>query len=310
MTAFVSGSHRYVIPAGPGGGQWLRGRAGRAWPATAIESSPAALASEQIDLVVVQRPEELALTEVFLGRRPGLDVPAVYVEHNAPRPGSADAVHPLAQSEYARDIPLVHVTHFNRVMWDNGPCQTFVVEHGIADPGVRYRGDLPRMAAMINEPGRRARVTGSDMLRDFGAVGPVDLFGMGSQEFAGAVGGGITGKGDLAPPALHQAVARRRVYVHTARWTSLGLSLVEAMYMGMPVVVFAATEAASVIPPEAGCVSSDVGTLTAAAEGFMHDREMSGVAGKTARQYAQARFGLDRYLADWDVVFAEVVARQ
>lgn len=34
-------------------------------------------------------------------------------------------------------------------------------------------------------------------------------------------------------------MARRRVYLHTARWTSLGLSLLEAMHLGMPVVAVA-----------------------------------------------------------------------
>ena len=42
------------------------------------------------------------------------------------------------------------------------------------------------------------------------------------------------------------------------RWTSLGLSLLEAMQLGMPVVALATTEATVAVPPEAGVVSNDV----------------------------------------------------
>ena len=47
--------------------------------------------------------------------------------------------------------------------------------------------------------------------------------------------------GDLPQGRLHEAMARRRVYLHPMRWTSLGLSLIEAMHLGMPVVALART---------------------------------------------------------------------
>lgn len=303
MTSFVSGPHTYLLPAAHQGGPWLRGRAGRPWPATVRDADPSSLKGRHIDLVVLQRPEEVVLAETLLGKRMGRDVPAVYVEHNAPRPGSADAVHPLTQMECAPYVPIVHVTHFNRVMWDNGSCRTMVIEHGIPDPGAAYSGELPRLAAMINEPGRRKRVTGSDLLGEFSTAGPVDLFGMGTDNFGGP---DITGMGDVPPPKLHELLAQRRVYVHTARWTSLGLSLLEAMYIGMPVVVLAATEAASVIPPAAGCVSANLEVLTSAARELLNNPEMSYVAGKAARAFIQSRFSLDRFVSDWNTAIAEI----
>ena len=51
-------------------------------------------------------------------------------------------------------------------------------------------------------------------------------------------------------------MARRRVYLHPIRWTSLGLSLLEAMHLGMPVVALATTEVPEAVPPEAGVVST------------------------------------------------------
>ena len=55
---------------------------------------------------------------------------------------------------------------------------------------------------------------------------------------------------------MHDEMARRRVYVHPLRWTSLGLSLLEAMHLGMPVVALATTEAHEAVPPEAGVCST------------------------------------------------------
>ena len=62
---------------------------------------------------------------------------------------------------------------------------------------------------------------------------------------------------------LHDEMARRRVYLHPIRWTSLGLSLLEAMHLGMPVVALGTTEAAEAVPPEAGVISTRLDVLRA-----------------------------------------------
>src|SRR4051794_10619874 len=178
MESFVSGRHRYLLPLSPSCGPDGRGRCGRDWPAT--EEVPLdRLRDTDVDVVILQRPEELEMAQRWLGRRPGVDVPAVYVEHNAPRPAAATSVHPLADQ---RDIPIVHVTDFNRLMWDNGCAPTLVIDHGIADPGLRYTGDIPAAATMINEPVRRGRVVGADLLGELGAAVPIDVWGIGTNE--------------------------------------------------------------------------------------------------------------------------------
>jgi glycosyltransferase involved in cell wall biosynthesis len=99
---------------------------------------------------------------------------------------------------------------------------------------------------------------------------------------------------------MHREMARRRVYVHTARWTSLGLSLLEAMHLGMPVVALATTEAVAAVPPEAGVVSTRLEELTAAVWRFVHDPSEAQAVGAAAREVALSRYGLGRFLADWD----------
>lgn len=304
MTSLVSGRHRYLLPVVPDLGPDGRGRCGRDWPNTE-EVAADRLRDTDVDLVVLQRARDIELCERLLGRRPGRDIPAVYVEHNAPRPYPVDSVHPIAGRA---DIPIVHVTDFNRLMWDNGKAPTLVIEHGMADPGPGYVGDIPAAAAMINEPVRRWRIVGADLLGPLGEVVPIDVWGIGTERLneRSHWSGGVTGMGDLPTERLLPAVARRRVYLHTARWTSLGMSLIEAMFLGMPVVAVAATMAPLVIPPDAGVVSADPAELAAALSGFLADRAAAEVAGKVARTFAQNRFGLDRFLAEWDVLIDSV----
>jgi glycosyltransferase involved in cell wall biosynthesis len=118
----------------------------------------------------------------------------------------------------------------------------------------------------------------------------------------------IGGHGDLPHGALHAEMARRRAYLHPIRWTSLGLSLLEAMHLGMPVVALATTEVPEAVPAEAGIVSNDLDVLAAALQRLMDDPEEAHERGRAARAAALRRYGLDRFLSDWDDMLAEVTA--
>ncbi|MFR9802280.1 glycosyltransferase [Pseudonocardia sp. RS010] len=300
-TAFVQGPHRYLLPTLPERGPWGGGRpAAWDWPASAVECSPAELAESDVDLVVLQRPEELDLAAEWLGRVPGRDVPAIYLEHNAPRGAAATSRHPVADRD---DLLLVHVTHFNALMWDAGSTPTTVVEHGVLDPGHRYTGELAAAAACINEPVRRNRITGTDIVARLAADVPVDVFGIGADDLDLP---GVRSGGDLPQHRMHTELARRRVYLHTARWTSLGLSLIEAMMLGMPVVVVGTTEAPEAVPAAAGVCSADLRRLRRGLAELVADPDAAAAAGRAAREAALARFGVERFLHDWEDVLARV----
>jgi glycosyltransferase involved in cell wall biosynthesis len=149
----------------------------------------------------------------------------------------------------------------------------------------------------INEPVRRARVVGADLLSRFAEAAPIDLFGMRSEELGGT---------DVPQDALHAEMARRRVYLHPFRWTSLGLTLIEAMQLGMPVVGLATTEASEAVPPGAGVLSNRLDVLDAALRHYISDPEAARAAGDQARQAALARYSLKRFLDDWDRLIEEV----
>jgi glycosyltransferase involved in cell wall biosynthesis len=204
------------------------------------------------------------------------------------------------------------VTHTNDLLWDAGRARTTVIEHGIVDPGHRYTGQLDRLGAVINEPVRRWRVTGTDLLPRFAEAAPVDVFGMKTDLLASAYGPlrpEVRGVGDVPSGAMHTALAERRAYVHPMRWTSLGLSLLEAMHLGMPVVVLGTTDAFRAVPPEAGAVSADVGELVRAAKRLIDRPDEARAAGRIAREAALGRYGLARFLADWDEVLGDASRR-
>jgi glycosyltransferase involved in cell wall biosynthesis len=306
-TAFVQGAHEYLVPVTADRGADGLGRARTySWPASAVEITRAEAADAEVDVVVLQRPHELEglAAEWLGGRRPGREVPAVYLEHNAPQGRINEMRHVAADRD---DLVVVHVTHFNELFWDCGGTPTRVIEHGVVDPGERYSGELPAAAVVVNEAGRRGRVTGTDLLERLGAAVPVDLFGMQSGRLAGAPG--VRSVADLAQDRLHAEMARRRLYLHPVRWTSLGLSLLEAMHLGMPVVALATTEVVEAVPPEAGVVSTQVEVLADAARRLVTDPEQARLMGKAARAAATARYGLGRFLADWDALLEEVRGR-
>ncbi|MGY1840890.1 MULTISPECIES: glycosyltransferase [unclassified Modestobacter] len=311
-TAFVQGAHEYLLPVVPDRGPDGLGRARTwDWPASAREVTPEQLRAEQPDVVVLQRTRDLELVREWLGREPGRDLPAVFLEHNAPGPDTGtgavpDTRHPLADQ---RDIPIAHVTHFNALFYDNGSAPTVVIEHGIVDPGERYTGELARAAVVVNEPVRRGRYTGGDLLPLLAGAAPLDVFGMGLaglHERYGLDPQRVALHDDPPQAAMHAELARRRVYVHPVRWTSLGLSLLEAMHLGLPVVGLATTEAVEAVPAEAGVLSTRPERLAAAVRHFIDEPDAARLAGKAARAAALDRYGLDRFLADWDRLLGEV----
>jgi hypothetical protein len=297
-TAFVNGGHEYLVPVLPDRGPYGRGRPRTyPWPASAREVTPEQLRHEHVDVAVLQRPEEEELASAWLGRQ----VPLIFVEHNTPRGDVPNTRHPMADRD---DVTIVHVTHFNDLFWDCGGTRTTVIEHGVPRPAARWTGELARLAVVSNEPVRRGRVTGTDLLPRFAALAPIDTFGIG---VSGLRLANVTPHEDPPQPQMHAAVAQRRVYLHLTRWTSLGLSLIEAMLMGCPVVVLDTTEASRAVGPGAGVLSTNVAELIEGARYYLADEQAAAAAGAAASAYASARFGLDRFLTDWDRLLESVV---
>jgi Glycosyl transferases group 1 len=290
-TAIVQGDHEYLVPVTPDRGPDGLGRARTwDWPASVREVPLDRIAEAEPDVVILQRPHEAEFVRP-LGR-----VPTIYLEHDAPWGDVPLTRHPMADRP---DLRLVHVTHFNDLFWDCGTTPTTVVEHGVVDPGQLWTGEIPRAGVVVNEPIRRGRYVGTDLLARLDA--PLDVFGM---KVTGLPG--CRTYEDLPQDRMHEELARRRVYVHPIRWTSLGLSLLEAMHLGMPVVALATTEVVEAVPPEAGVISTRVDVLRTAIRNYIDDPAAAAEAGRAARKSVLDRYGLRRFLDDWDRVLLEV----
>jgi hypothetical protein len=282
MTSFVQGQHEYFVPVLKDRGPFGRGRPpADAWPSSVVELPPRELAQLEVDAVVLQRPQELGLAASWLGRKPGIDVPAVYVEHAAPR-GPDAARHPLADHP---ELTLVHVAHFNRLLWNAGSTPTRVIEPGIRDPGYRYRGELPHAAVVRDDPWAPPELDG-DLLERFGALAPIDVLESGSDR--------------------HDELAQRSVYLHLNRWSALGSPLLEAMHLGMPVVALATSDVPVAVPASAGIVSNHIETLEEGLRQLLGDPARARRMGRAARRAARERYGLERFLRDWDGLLEEI----
>ena len=138
------------------------------------------------------------------------------------------------------DTLLVHVTPFNALMWDSGRTPTRVIEHGVFVPDdARYSGELDRGIVVVNHLNRRGRRLGADIFERVRHEVPLDLVGMDAESLGGL--------GEVAPSELARFASRYRFFFNPIRYTSLGLAVIEAMMIGLPIIGLATTELATVI---------------------------------------------------------------
>jgi glycosyltransferase involved in cell wall biosynthesis len=78
------------------------------------------------------------------------------------------------------------------------------------------------------------------------------------------------------------------------------------MFLGMPVIALAVTEAVRAVPPGAGILSTRVADLVDAAHWLLDDPAGAHRLGTAARAAARDRYGLPRFLSDWDRLLKEV----
>ena len=258
-----------------------------------------------LDLIVYQTPKNYCEDHYEILSAAQRRLPKIYLEHNTPRPHAVDTRHPLASDGAdAADVLLVHVTHYNHLMWDNGGTPTMVIEHSVAiDPAIEYRGDLARGITVVNGMQKRPRIAGYDIFLQMRQAIPLDAAGMETEQFGGL--------GDIPYRDLHRRVARYRFLFSPMRYTSLPLAVIEAMTIGMPVVALATTELPTVVEDGVtGYVSCDVGELVERMRSLLADPMEARRLGANARAVARARFGLDRFIRDWNAAFEQAISCQ
>ena len=221
-------------------------------------------------------------------------LPKIYLEHDPPREVPTDTRHIVNDP----DMLLVHVTHFNNLMWDNNNTPTRVIEHGVVvDPGVSYSGELPKGIVVINNLAKRGRRLGLDVFKKVRKEIPLDLIGMSSDEAGGL--------GEIHNRELAAFTAQYRFFFNPIRYTSLGLAVCEAMMTGIPIVGLATTEMAVTVKNDySGYIHTDVDFLIEKMKLLLNHPEKAKELSAGGRQTAMEKFNIERFTKDWLSTFA------
>ena len=300
LNALAQLDHDWYLPLKPGRPARYIGRGERSTLPGHLREVPAEQVRDlDLDLVIFQTPENYHADQFEILTEAQRRLPQIYLEHNTPRPHPTDSQHPVDDPK----VLLVHVTHYNRLMWDAGRTPTMVIEHSVAlDPAIRYSGERAQGITVINEIQRRGRIAGYDLFLQAREQVPLTIAGMRSAELGGL--------GDIHYSQLHRRVAEYRFLFSPMRYTSLPLAVIEALTIGMPVVALATTELPSVIESGVhGYISCEPDELIARMRDLLGDPDLARRLGANAHELARARFGMPRFIRDWNDAFARITTR-
>jgi Glycosyl transferases group 1 len=253
--------HQFFLPVTSERGEGYGGRNGNFdWGRNVIEVAAEDVRHGQYDLVLYQSHRNWLVDRHAILSPEQLQLPQICLEHDPPRETPTETRHPVDDP----NVLVVHCTAFNQLMWDCGRSPTVVVDHGVFDRGHRYRGDLQKGIVVVNGLARRGRRLGADIFERVRSAVPLDLVGMFSDEIGGA--------GEVKLGDMPDFLAHYRFFFHPIRYTSLGLALLEAMMLGMPVVGLATTELPTVIRNgENGFIATDERSLIDAMQALIDD---------------------------------------
>jgi glycosyltransferase involved in cell wall biosynthesis len=292
--------HDFYVLSRPGRPAGYGGRCGHFPWGPNVHDLPVAEAKRQkLDLILFQDDHQYLDDQYELLSPAQRRLPKIYLEHDPPREHPVDSRHIVTDE----NVLVVHCTAFNRLMWDNGGSPTRVIEHGVVEPRAAYSGELDRGIVVINNLAGRGRRLGADVFAEAKSRIPLDLVGMGAKQAGGL--------GEVLHRDLPAFMARYRFFFNPIRYTSLGLAVIEAMMLGMPIVGLATTEMVTVIRNGVdGFLDTDVNRLVFHMKELLKDKEKAKRLGLEAQKTARERFNIDRFAAGWSAAFAEVTGMQ
>lgn len=291
--------HRFFVVSKPGRPAGYSGRWGHhPWGDNVFDMPIDQIKHHEFDCIIFQDDHQY-LNDQFEYMMPAQrNLPRIYIEHDTPREHPTDMRHPVDDP----NVLLVHVTHFNALMWNSGRTPVRVIEHGVMVPdGVSYRGGRERGIVVVNDIAKRGRRLGGDVYAAVRDKVPLDLVGMGAED--------IGGLGEVQHAQLPNFVADYRFFFNPIRYTSLGLAVIETMMVGVPVVALATTEMATVIENgRSGYADTNIGNLIAHMQELLRDPELARTLGEQGRRHAIERFNIQRFVNDWNRALSEITA--
>lgn len=289
--------HEFYLPVKPDRPEGYGGRlGGLPWPDSVHDVPAEAVRDLEFDCILYQSRRNYLIDREEILSEAQRQLPSLYLEHDPPREQPTDTRHVVNDP----NVLLVHVTHFNQLMWDSGVTPTCVIEHGVlVPPEVRYTGELERGLVVVNGLQSRGRRLGVDVFQQVQAQVPLDLVGMQAEALGGL--------GEIPHAELSAFSARYRFFFNPIRYTSLGLAVCEAMMVGLPILGLATTEMATVVENGvSGYVDTNLEVLVERMRDLLTDPGLAHYLSQGARRQAQKRFGIDRFIRDWERAFARV----
>ncbi len=247
----------------------------------------------ELDCILFQSRRNYLIDQFEILSSEQYNVPRIYLEHEPPQGHPTDTRHPVDDP----NMLLVHVTHYNELMWNSGHTPTHVIEHGVLVPkDARYTGELERGLSVINHLASRGRALGGDIFEKVRRQVPLELVGMGARQ--------AHGLGEMDHEMLPYFEAKYRFFFSPIRYCSLALALCEAMMIGLPVIGLATTEMVNVIENDvSGYIDTDVDQLVSYMYELLAYPLLARRLSEGARRYAEERFNIERFVRDWDATF-------
>ncbi|QYO67909.1 glycosyltransferase [Leptolyngbya sp. 7M] len=291
--------HEFYLPVKPSKPEGYGGRLGGfAWGDNVHDIAADDVRHQSFDCILFQSRRNYEIDQYEILSEAQRQLPRLYLEHDPPRQHPTDTQHVVDDP----NLLLVHVTHFNRLMWDSNRTPTCVIEHGVIVPeDIEYSGDLARGLVVANGLRTRGRRLGSDVFQAACQQVPLDLVGMDATSLGGL--------GEIPHAQLAAFQSRYRFFFHPVRYTSLGLAVCEAMMLGLPIVGLATTELTTVIQNHvSGYVNTNVDALIQFMQELIADPDLAKRLGQQAKADAKARFNIQRFVQDWQNAFEQAIA--
>jgi hypothetical protein len=292
----AQGNYELYIPVNQERNEGYYGR-GETFPFgdNVIEVPAHEVKNYEFDVVLFQTDKNYLQDQYDILSEEQRKLPRIFLKHDPPWEHPTDARLVVEDPE----IRVVHVTQFNKLMWNNNMLETNVISHGVTTPDVTWTGELERGIVVINNLPSRGRLLGLDIFEQVRKEIPLDIVGMGAEPLGGK---------EILHPQLPEFISRYRFFFNPIRYTSLGLAVCEAMMLGMPVVGLATTEMSVVIQNGTnGYVHTDIDYLIDKMNLLLDNKAQAQRLGKAAKETAMARFDIQRFTRDWDNVFSEVM---
>lgn len=292
------GNFDLFIPVNDARSEGYYGR-GETFPfgSNVIEVAANEVADLHFDVILFQTDENYLTDQFDILSVEQQNLPRVFLEHDPPWDHPTNAKHPVKD----REVTLVHVTHFNKLMWDNHDLQTYVIEHGVTEPELSYSGKLNKGIVVINNLPQRGRLLGLDIFKEVSKHIPLDLIGMGTEEL---------GLGEVLHPDLPAFISQYRFFFNPIRYTSLGLAVCEAMMLGMPVVGLATTEfAVTIRDGYSGFTDTNIEELCTKMRYLLNYPDAAQEMGDNAKEIAKSRFNISRFSLQWESLFYRVIQK-